>query len=216
MPVQTYGWPSIMPLEADFVTYSNEDIGFTADLTTGTNENIKFAMPLPASLDLFSETVIWHSFEFMLGSPGAGTGTTHHGLQAYFSMLDDTPTATFRGTLADVDDAWWKSQFAGPMYFGNDQRAVTAVAAVEGQERTMDGNIIAQYTPPVPIDATSPLQVTFANASTGYVLATNAAAPATFSIFEQVSIRAWFTIRDLDAMEMRPRNMAVRFQRLDS
>jgi len=216
MAVEVYGFPAVMPLDIDFVNYSNEDIGFTASLTTAASVHA-FAIPFPASLDLFDETYIIHSLEALqVQGNGIRVGTTGHGLSLFLSMLDEEFSATFIGTLADTDDAEFKAQFAGPMYFGTSLLSIAGATSVEGNQRAMDTNVIAHYFPPIPIDCLTPCFAQFVKNSQAVTLATNAVAVADYTIFEQVALRVWFTIRNLTAAEKSSRNMSVRFQRLDS
>jgi len=214
---QIYGFPRIMPLAVDFVVYSNEDIGFIANLVAGTNDVYAFALPYPATLDLFDETIVVHAIEFMSHIPAnTREGVTVQGLVAHLSMLDREFGPSWFGLVSDAEDEAIKAQFAGPMYFGANQINITAVASVEGTQRNQDSTITAVYYPPVPLDLITPLFIQFTDQSVTITLATNVDVEADFTDFEAVVLRVWFTRRNLTSAEKATRNMAIRFQRLDS
>jgi len=212
-----YGFPFPLPLASDFVNYSNEDIGFNASLVAATNDVFAFALPYPATLNLFDETIVVYAIELMV----LNTGRMHHGvtmlaLEAWFAMLDREFGATWFGDLSDAEDEAFKAQFGGPVYFGEAKTNITATVAAEGSYREGDTNIIAMYYPPVPLDLITPLFIQFVNASGTATLATNVVANANFTVFERTALRVWFTKRMLTSSEKATRNMAIRFQRLDS
>jgi len=214
---KVYGFPSVMPLAADFVFYSNEDYGFNANLVAATNDVEAFALPYPATLDLFDETIVVHAMEF-IQQTGAGpqAGTTTESLIVHLSMLDREFGASWFGTLSDADDEAMKAQFAGPMFFGQALLNVTGAASIEGTERHLDSFITAVYFPPVPLDLVTPLFIQFTNQARNITLLTNAVAEGNYDNFENTGIRVWFTRRNLTSAEKATRNMAIRFQRLDS
>lgn len=214
---EIYGFPALMPLDVDFVNYTNEDIGFNASLVAGTNDVISIALPYPATLDLFDETIVVHCIEHIIQQASIlVAGTSASGLMAHYSYLDRQFGASWFGVLSDADDEAMKAQFAGPMYFGVKGFNVTATSSVEGNYRQMDSNVIAKYFPPVPLDLITPLFIQFTGQSNSVTLATNAVAEASFTLFERVVTRVWFNRRNLTPSERQSRNMSIRFQRLDS
>lgn len=212
-----YGFPQVpMPLDIDFVNYSNEDQGFNASLVPGTNDNQEIALPYPATLDLFDETIRVHALEFILAKgQGYDVGTVPNALTVWLSMLDRSFTVSWFGELADADDEAMKAQFAGPMQFGTTRAHVTGTAALGDLHNSDSVNNILYY-PPVPLDLVTPLFITLVNSSFTITLLTNAKVEVSFTRFEQVVIRTWFNRRPLTPAEMQSRNMAIRFQRLDS
>jgi len=213
-----YGFPVILPLSADFVVFSNEDIGFVASLATGVNDVFAFALPYPASTDLMLESMVVWAMEFVMqisGRAAANLGSL--GLYAYLSMLDREFAATFVGVGADVEDENLKAQFARLIYFGDRQPNLVTTAATEPSTGSPIDNIeMAMYGPPAPLDLISPLYVQLTNASRTRTLITNAVAGLSFSGFEQVYIVVWFTMRTLSSFELSVRSMQLRYQRIDS
>jgi len=217
MVQEVYGFRPSIPRDVDFVLYSNEDIGFIATLTAGTNDVFAFALPYPATLDLFDETIMVHALEMgmqqfhgMIGSTGGAA------LVAHLAMLDREFGASWFGNLSDADDEALKAQFAGPIVFGTRGINITAVASVEGTYRPTDQTTDAIYFPPVPLDLVTPLFIQFTGQNRVVTLATNATAEADYTDFESVYVRVWFTRRGLTSEERQGRNMSIRFQRLDS
>lgn len=212
-----YGFPAPLPFEVDFYELSNEDIGFTANLATGTNDSHSFSLPYPASIDLFEETIVVHCVEFYMDLPAHTAGASaFFGLQAFISMLQKDFSATYRDQGGDGEDENLKAQLDGWIYFGQKKIIPTAAAAVEGVQRDMDVMQKAKWFPPVPLDLVSPLYLQFVNASVNVTLATNNITDASFTPFEQVKTKVWFTRRKLTAAEKQSRNVAIRFQHLDS
>jgi hypothetical protein len=131
-------------------------------------------------------------------------------------MLDKEFAATFQGDAVDAQDENLKAQFARNIFFGHKKMMITAVAAVEGGERDVDGVTDAIYFPPIPLDLVTPLYIQLVNQSFTVTLATNVMAASDFSLPETVQIVVWFTKRKLTPGEKSARNMQIRFQRLDS
>lgn len=219
MPVQVYGFPAQLPPDVDFVTYSNEDLGFTAAFAAGADV-ARFALPYPSSMNLWEETMIVHCIEFIKhdrNGPINGA-TLLGGLTAHLSMLDEQFGDNWGGDLTDTDDEAFKAQFAGPIYFGNNWVNVTAVASVEGSARPVDTNTTAQYFPPVPLNLITPLYVQLTNTMFNITLATNVVGiDDDANCSEQTALRVWFTPRPLSAMEqLWLQQLPTRFQQLDS
>ncbi|NHJ86151.1 MAG: hypothetical protein FK734_11865 [Asgard group archaeon] len=206
-------WPS----NIDFYTLSNEDIGFTASLVTGTNDVINFALPYPATVNLAEETIVVYALEFIYqATDGFATSLSNQSLLVFLSMLKKEFTATFRGNGADSEDEAIKSKFAGNIFFGRVRQNLTAAAAVEGSQREADTIVNALYFPPIPLDLATPLFIDFVNQSNTIALATNAITAANFADFERVNIRVWFTKRKLTNEEKSMRQSGRRFQILDA
>ena len=211
------GFPSPLPLDIDFYLLSNEDIGFIASLVTGTNDVEAFALPYPATIDLFDETIVVWAIDFIIQATLAlNSAVTTQGLMVHLSMLDVEFSASWFGNLTDADDEALKAQFAGPLYFGQTQTTVTATASVEGSERHPDGQQMNRYYPPVAMRLVTPLYIQFTTQSQTITLATNVVAELNFTTFERVALRVWFTRSPLTSFEKGFRMMQVRFQRLDA
>jgi len=214
-----YGFPAPLPPDVDFYTLTNEDIGFTTALTTGVNDVYSFALPYPSSIDLFEETIVIHAIEFLfVANDSARAVGDLNGLLAFLSMLDKEFPPTFNGNLGDTSDEAWKAQFGGPIYFGERERMNTTVASVEANTYRNDYIRNANYFPPVPLDLLTPLYIQFVNQNTAIDLATSVGTLASFTTgdVERVTLRPWFTKRNLTTSERSARNTAVRFQLLDS
>lgn len=213
---EVYGFPFPMPNAIDFVNYSNEDIGFNANLVAGVNDVEQFAVPYPATLDLFAQTISVHAIEFILHNDRKiRGGVTFFSYLVHLSMLDREFSVSWFGNLDDGNDEAWKAQFAGPMHVGTMGGAITASASVEGSHREISHQDVLYY-PPVPLDLITPLFVQYTNQTATINTTTNAVVEADFSAFERSTLRMWFVTRFLSAEERATRNTSIRFQRLDS
>ncbi len=209
--------PRVLPRNIMFVYYTNENFGFTANLVVGTNETEAFAMPLPATINIFTQTVVWHKIQFLMNNrEGFFTEITPQVLKVHLSYLDREFAATFDGTGADAEDENLKAQFDGPFTLGQSKVFIVITARESAYPQTLDNIQNLNYTPPVPLDASHPLYIQLTNQSATITAATGAAAELAFSLQESVAIRGWFTVRNLSPSEMQARNTAMRFQRLSS
>lgn len=217
---QVFGFPQRFnpPANLDWYVMSNEDVGFTASLVTGTNESYQFAMPYPASFDLETESLIVYALEQYLQFEHEynTAGSNYFSLTSFLSMLKKDLLATNRGQAVDTEDEFYKAQFASNITMGQSgPPAATVNITGLGSEKfdTVQDSI---YYPPIPMDLVVPLYVTLVNSSKQRTLATNAAADLTFSAQETYSAKAWFTTRRLSRTEIDAKAMQVRWQRLDS
>lgn len=212
MAWRTEGWPLPWPTQAVPLVYSNENIGFTANLVTGTNDVFQFAMPLPGSIDKFRETMVIHACDYLflneIGNPGLGPNS----LQVTMSMLAKDFDGAFRGTGVDAEDETMKSQFDGPYNFGALEHILVTTAATE-PGRVQDNTVNLRWIPPRPIDLSIPFYNNFINTSKLITLITSAAADASFTQFEKIMVRPWVTFRRLSRMERRAR-MALDLARI--
>lgn len=211
------GFPSPMPLGIDFYTLSNEDQGFTANLVAGTNDVHAFALPFPATLNLFTQTIIDWATDFIFHATLAlSAGTAIQALMYHQAMLDQEFSVSWFGNLTDLDDEALKAQYCGPCFFGQHRTSIVATAAVEGSQRENDVVKNSRYTPPVPLRLVSPKYIQYTNQSQTITLATNVVAEANFVNFEKVVVRQWFTRSNLTRGEMDNREVQIRFLRLDA
>lgn len=198
----------------DYYTLSNEDIDLTATLEAGVSDVHQFAIPFPADMDLDSETIDIHAIEFLyLREQQTKSGTEMKGLLAYLSYLPDDFVPAFRGNVGDTNDEAWKSQFAGPYFFGDTKFCISAAASVEGVQREADTVLHIKYIPIRPLPMFTPIFCNLVNNSTAITLATNAVVDGDFDAFERVSLRIWYKIRKLSRDEQVARNVAMRFMR---
>lgn len=211
-----YGTPILMPLNVDFVTFSNEDIGFTSNLVAGVNDNYQFDLPYPSSFDEYSESMIVWKLEFFRMDGAHPQDDNYKGFTVYLSMLSKSLTATFRGVLSDSEDEWWKAQFAGPMYFGKRVSHTTGSTATDPVQFDLDTNIIAVYYPVVPMDLKAPLRVTLCSQDVAVAIATGDDTDVDNTSMERVAVRVWYTKRNLTRAERKAKEMQLRFQRIES
>jgi len=211
-----YGFPRILPPNVDFVTFSNEDIGFIATLATGTNDVYAFAMPYPASMDLMEESMVIWANEYLHQALNASVDDEQAWLEVHLSMLDREYPVNFRGALGDSTDEDFKAQFASGIHIGRRFYHPTDSALAGPQQWDQEVMQSAIYFPPVPLDLITPLYHQFINQGITIDPATGDDTAANFSTFENVAVRAWFTMRRLTALEISTRSQQIRFQRLDS
>jgi len=208
---------NVLPRGAKLAVFSNEDIDFEASLVTGVNENHEFYLPVPMAIDRFEETFVVHELEFRMidGNTVAQAGTAFQSLKVLLSYLDVDPSLTgFRGILTDNEDEFWKTVFFGPEIFGDVRKKVTATVAIDGSVSEGPQNQDLIYTPPYPLDQGIPMKIRFVNVSSTVLLATGVHTFATFTNFEKVSMRVWYTVRKLTSAEKSQRNSGMILQRL--
>lgn len=209
--------PRVLPPNIMFVYYTNENFGFTANLVIGTNETEAFALPLPATINIFIQTVVWHKIQFLMNfRENSNSEITPQVLKVHLSYLDREFAVDFNGAGADIEDGNLKAQFDGPFSFGEVKPTVVITARESTNRQYHHAVENLTYTPPVPLDGSHPLYIQFTNQSCTITAGTAAAAELTFSATEQTGIRGWFTVRNLSPSEMQARNTAMRFQRLSS
>ena len=116
-----YETPFVLDDRVDFATFSNEDNGFIANLTTATNDTHEFACAYPSSVDLFEETIVWYKSDHMMNHDlnEIDNAETMAQLNIENSMLQIEHGATYRGSLIDGEDESHKSKFAGQFTIGN-------------------------------------------------------------------------------------------------
>jgi len=216
MQWDTYGQQRTMPDDIDFYTLSNEDIGFTAALVSGTNNVYSFALPYPSGIDLHESTIEVYAIDFMYNSqsrPDAGGTAKADALYIWLSMLDKEFRAAWSGDLSDTEDSELKAQFDGPIYIGQTEVYDTDVA--EGFFRQGLVRSTRYFPPNKKMDLITPLYIQFLRQSYTYS-STTAPSPSDFGDFELISLRVWFTPRKLTGSEKNARNNQLRWQLLDA
>jgi len=212
------GFPAPLPFGIDFVTYSNEDLGFITPYSGGVDV-FQFPLPYPSSMNLWEESLILFCMESIFHAQSRSQAAlTVTGMIQHLSMLGDDFGPNWEGALADAEDETFKAQFAGPDYFGQVSQNLLATANISVTELKQDINQNIKYYPPEPLDLVTPLYINWTNASGNFTLATGAsthdddAAPN-----DSVAIRVWFLKRDYTPMEKAfLQRLPTRFQQLDS
>lgn len=212
------GFPAPLPFGIDFVTYSNEDLGFIAAYAAGLDV-FQFPLPYPSSMNLWRESMILFAMETIahgLARPRASLSTL--GIIQHLSMLGDDFGANWEGILVDAEDETFKAQFAGPDYAGEAKMNLLATANTQSTLILADNQQNIKYFPPEPLDLVTPLYINWTNASASFTLATAASTNTDAAdITERMAIRAWFIKRDYTAAEKAFLNrLPTRFQQLDS
>lgn len=207
----------VLPPNIMFVHYTNENYGFTANLADGTNTVFAFALPIPATINIFEQTPVWHKLDFFFVSKeNPGPVATTEALQVYLSYLDREFAATFENFLADAEDENIKAQFDGPYLFGQVNIKAVRTSNTSAAQDLSNSVENIRYTPPTVLDGSHPLYIQFVSQSSTVTAATGAIADKDFTQFERTCIRGWFTVRRLSPAELLARNTALRFQRLSS
>ncbi len=201
--VQPYGRRTepTHPGNLDFVVVTNEDLGFNNSLVTTTNDTFETTIPYPQEWDVDRNVVVLRKVQFILETQKHFEEGGMENLAVYMSYLDRSPTATYRGGLADTNDEWFKSTFAGPMMFGDMIEQPLASAAVEVYFLPGNRNVIAEYIPEIPLSMFFPIYLDFVNNSATGTLATGADTAASFTLFERVTLRYFYTIRSMNQAE---------------
>jgi len=213
------GWPAPLPFGIDFVTYSNEDIGFDGTPFAAGTDVFQFALPYPSSMNLWRESLILFAMETIYHSQSRPQATlTTTGMIQHLSMLGDDFGANWEGVLLDAEDETFKAQFAGPDYVGVKEYSLLATANIVAVPQTADRIQNIKYYPPEPLDLVTPLYVNWTNAGANLTLATGAAShDDDADPTEQMAVRVWFLKRDYTAAEKAFLNrLPTRFQQLDS
>lgn len=212
------GFPAPLPFGIDFVTYSNEDVGYTAAYAAGTDV-YQFPLPYPSSMNLWEETLMLFAMEFIHQTAQFSRGSlVTRGLMVHLSMLADDFGPNWGGILADAEDEAFKSMFAGPFYFGEKGIYLTDSDNAATIYYRADKGINVLYYPPEPLDLVTPLYVNLTNSGGTVTLATlGSVLDDDMNITEEVAFRVWFIKRDYTAMEKAFLNrLPTRFQQLDS
>lgn len=212
------GFPAPLPFGIDFVTYSNEDLGFIAAFAAG-SDVYQFPLPYPSSMNLWEESMILFCMESFFHTVARSIGTlTPAGITQHLSMLGDDFGVNWDGLLNDAEDETFKAQFAGPDYFGEDWVNLLASANTQSMNLRMGANVTCKYFPPEPLDLVTPLYVNWTNASATFTLATaNSVLDDDANATEETAVRVWFLIREYTQAEKAWLNrLPTRFQQLDS
>jgi len=187
------------PSDLDFVVVTNEDLGFTANLVTGVNENFESTIPYPQEWDPDSEVCVLRKIQGWLNQESSHRDDVGSSLVTSLSYLDRSPTATFRGTQSDTEDEYIKSLFAGPMSSGT-KLWPTATGFLGGffDNRMTYG---WEYVPELPLSMFFPIYLELVNNTVSVDVATGDETNVTFSSVEAVNHRYYYNIRRMNKAE---------------
>lgn len=189
------------PSGLDWVTAVNEDLGFTANLVTGTNETIETTIPYPQEWDPEDEVLTMYEIEMGIAAFDTLNDDTFFALSGYLSMIDRSAVATFSGDLNDANDEWFKSLFAKQMRFGFHTGAPTVGTGANLVSLNLDVLRNAVYRPKLPIPAFFPVYYEMVNHNITVVATTGDETLASFTIFEKVFLSYDYTIRKMRRRE---------------
>ncbi len=193
------GFPAPLPFGVLFATFSNEDMGLPATITT--TATVMPALPYPATLERNEEVPVLFALDVIYVAPlGADNVVEFQGINVYFSMLRKFDAA-WNGIGDDASDEDFKSYLDGPYYVGDNRLSITATASVEGVWRHADVVDCLRWFPPNPLDLLTPLFIHMITATRAITLATNAAATAIFDNTEQLMFRMWYLVRQMTPRE---------------
>lgn len=199
-----YGVPRMVPNDARMYVLTNEQLNFIASLVATTNDVLSVQIPGPFNVDQNEQAFIIHRMDFILRErPNVGS-STHNILQVDLQYSDKEPAADWNGVGEDAEDENTQAMFDGPFYFGQTGPIFAADAdatlAVVAPGITI-GNV--HYYPPDDdgLDTFFPVTIVFTRQTYDSDLVDQVVDQATFSAFEEVSLRIFFTVRDLTARE---------------
>lgn len=179
----------------DNVVVVNEDQGFTANLTTGTNDVLETSLPFPEEWDQDTEVVMVEQFNFNVVSVAHHSDDVGNNLGLSLSYLDRSPAATYRGAAADAEDEYHKAIFAPRMLSGALYFAPSGVASVEGRPWPSMKLRQGRYTPPFHLMmGHQPIYQEIYNNNFTTTLATGNETAASFSIPDAWTLDYWYHI----------------------
>lgn len=214
-----YGAERVLP-PSDFAVYTNEQYGWTAALVDGTNEVFAFAMPYPSGINLESQTIQLLAEDWAAHAAGPTIPNETQMMSVYLSMLDEEFGATSGAILTDVDDEEMRAHFDGPIKFGKSSAWMADATAGTAVGNFVDPNLDSaiRYYPWVrKVDLLTPLyhQIVGGSYTMGVVSEVPPASTDT-DIFEQVTLKPIYTVRNLTSRERSMRNSQFQWMRLNS
>jgi len=218
--VNAGGPARLLPLDVDFYDLSNEDIGFTAVLAVAGVNTFSWALPYPAGINLFEETIRVYAIDYYSTQPASAEPNAGSGMQIWHSMLDKSFATSWDGLRDDAEDENVKAHFSGPDYTGTMFPGGIPTAALDGTNgRPAENFQNLHWFPPTEfLDLVTPLFVQFVNQTFSYNTVTGAGTaidmPVAFN--EAFGVRVWFKPRRLTSAEISSRSNQLRWQRLDS
>lgn len=201
-----YGAERRVSNDARMYVLTNEQINLIASLVTTTNDVFSFQIPYPFYLDQQEKAMIIERIDFIHREFNATSPKTtdNERLSVDLQYSDKEPAANWDGAGEDVEDENIQAMFDGPFIFGSDgwsgapDADATLVVMVPGNYIT---NV--HYYPPDNngLDAFFPVTVVFTNMSYSRDLVDQTVDKATFAAFEAISLRIYFTTRNLTPQE---------------
>ncbi len=208
-----------LPDDVDHYWLSNEDCGFVTSLAVGTKNNYSFSLPMPAGVDLTTQTIIVHKLEFYYIGESSIQASSIEALDVYMSYLDEELPDDWDGSLDDEVDPIVKAHWAGPMKMGLLEMPAPAAAATEQNLLSYDRETNIGYYPEVAggLDLLFPLVIQLQNRSRATIVLINGTSSAgSFAGTEKFAMRVWFTVRDLSDDEIASRSQQIAWSRLNS
>ncbi len=195
-----------VPNKAQMYVLTNEQFGFIASLVTTVNDVFSFQIPYPFYVNHRERAIIFHRLDFIFrgldqNSPTVGIQPR---LQVDIQYSDKEPAADWNGAGEDVEDENTQAMFDGPFIFGQDLDSGAPDADATIPIQLKNARIVNyHYFPPDRdgLDAFFPVTIVFTNMSFDRDLVDQVADIATFSAFESVSLRCYFTERALTPQE---------------
>ncbi len=189
------------PSDLDFVVVTNEDLGFTSDLTIATLNHLNTTLPYPQEWDQDSEVCVLHKALGFLDSVGVPRDDNDGGCMTNMSYLDRNPAAaTYSGVGADTEDEYHKSLFTSHMYAGVSRFHPSATASLQAH---MDMDYLRgwSYIPEMPLSMFFPIYLDIYGSQATYVVTTQDETTTNFSRQEEFEIRYFYNIRRMNKAE---------------
>ncbi len=201
-----YGNPRDVPNDAMMYVLTNEQINFIAAMVRTTNDVFSFQMPYPFYIDQREQAIIFHRIDFIWRTRDFGTlsASVQNRLEINLQYSDKEPAVDYDGIGEDAEDENMQAMFDGPFVIGDNKWSGAAdVDATLAVVVPNSNTVCVHYYPPDKdgLDAFFPLTVVFVNQSFDRDLVDQTADIADFSLFERVSIRNYFTVRNLTSRE---------------
>jgi len=213
-----FGFPFPLPPDVRMATYSNENIDFNADLTSSLQYH-DFYLPTPGSIDVLRQTHVVHALEFIMQGNHYALDDEGQNLAAFISVRGELPNAlTSRPVGADNADTWNKTLIGRNISFGRQLYQPTDSSLAGPYQWSLDTIQDAIWFPPAPLDQSRPTHIFLYNNSVTIDPATQDETLVDFTLWEQVYVVEWFTVRNLTQAEIdrRSRNASDRFAILNA
>lgn len=203
---EDYGVPRSVPVDARMYVLTNEQLNFIASLVATTNDVLSVQIPGPFNVDQNEQAFIIHRMDFIMRTrPSTSvTATANNILQVDLQYSDKEPAADWNGNGEDVEDENTQAMFDGPFFFGQTGGAMApdtdATLAVNGPGHSL---VNVHYYPPDDdgLDTFFPVTIVFTRQTYDLDLVDQVPDQVDFTAFEIVSVRIFFTVRDLSPRE---------------
>jgi len=213
------GPPRDLPDDVDHYWLSNEDCGFVTTLDPALVNHYSFSLPMPAGVDLTTQTIIVHKLEFYRLGDSSIQASSIEALDIWLSYLDEELPDDWDGTLDDEVDPIVKAHWGGPIKMGLLEMPVPATANIGLHTVSHDRETNVAYYPEVAdgLDLLFPLVIQLQNRSRSVIVLVDGTSSAgNFSGTELFAMRVWFTVRDLSDDEIASRSQQIAWSRLNS